>query len=428
VAKAKESSPPPASKTQEQTTEVQPRKEEEPEIPAIEQALKEGRYDQEFPYVPLSAMNPAPYNPRNMSPQALEALSNSLENYGLVQPLIWNKRSGNLVGGHQRFKILKQRGVKEVKTCIVDLDEVDEKALNITLNNPEVQGTFDTSTLKKLIASIKSKKTKAQFKNSGLEALENQQELFEGGVKKAKEEEAKTAQTSNEPPVDLSYIAPPLRGLAVPINSLKPDPNNVRTHDDKNRLAVRNSLSKFGQLRPIVIHKKMVMAGNCTWEEMKALGLTHIAAVVADHLSIEEMVAFGIVDNKSAQLAGTDFKKLGDVFRTMEEQWLPLTGFSEHEIQPLLAAEWKPPAPNENADNDPQSQIPETQGQARARQFDLTEEATEMLKRTIEFIGAESASEGVMILCEHYVKCIRQQLRSGSSVQSDAPVGSGDPS
>jgi ParB-like chromosome segregation protein Spo0J len=367
-------------------------------IPQIAKDLDESRFDREFPYIPLTAMNPAPYNPRVISAEAMTALSHSLESYGLVQPLVWNKRSGNLVGGHQRFKLLQQQGVKEVKTCVVDLDETEEQMLNISLNNPALQGEFSAKALRSVIDSIKKKKSKKEMVESGLVTLETQIPLFEEDVRNA----TRPVPTEiPEEPVDLSYIVPSLRGLAIPINSLKPDKGNVRIHSDRNRLAVRESISKFGQMRPIVAYKNTVMAGNCTWEEMKGLGYKHVAAVRIDHLTPAEMVAFGIVDNKSAELAGNDFKKLADTFRNMDDELLLFTGFAPYEIQPLLAAEWKPPAPTEgeqaDAINNPEA--PQTH-----RSFTLPIAVANLLGATVLTI-CNNLAEGIQIICEHYVSC-----------------------
>ena len=54
--------------------------------------------------IPFSKVNPAPYNPRiDLQPEDPEykKLEKSIEEFGLVQLLVWNKRTGNLVGGHQ---------------------------------------------------------------------------------------------------------------------------------------------------------------------------------------------------------------------------------------------------------------------------------------------------------------------------------------
>ena len=167
-------------------------------LPEVAQSLHENAFDLEFPYVPLSAMQPAKYNPREISDEALEALANSLKSFGLVQPLVWNKRTGNLVGGHQRYKVLLKEGVKEAKTCIVDLDDTEEQMLNITLNNPALQGEFNMKMLSDLVKVLKSKKSAADFKSSGLEALAKQMPLFDGVKETAAADQPKKKLSAEE--------------------------------------------------------------------------------------------------------------------------------------------------------------------------------------------------------------------------------------
>lgn len=92
--------------------------------------------------VHISALKAAPYNPRTISKEALAGLQASLQRFGLVQPIIVNKRSGNVVGGHQRLKALQAAGEREVQIIEVDLPITEEKALNVTLNNPAIAGVF----------------------------------------------------------------------------------------------------------------------------------------------------------------------------------------------------------------------------------------------------------------------------------------------
>jgi hypothetical protein len=93
--------------------------------------------------VKLSEMSPAVYNPRAMKEEARDGLSNSMKSFGILQYIVWNKRTGNIVGGHQRYDILKKEGVDEVEAIVVDLDDENEVALNATLNNPEIQGQWN---------------------------------------------------------------------------------------------------------------------------------------------------------------------------------------------------------------------------------------------------------------------------------------------
>jgi len=105
--------------------------------------------------VPISQIKPAAYNPRkDLKPgdPDYEALRRSVERWDLVEPLVWNARSGNLVGGHQRLKILQQLGHTEADVSVVDLDEPDEKALNLALNR--IQGAWDQDRLAGLLKGL----------------------------------------------------------------------------------------------------------------------------------------------------------------------------------------------------------------------------------------------------------------------------------
>lgn len=63
--------------------------------------------------VPISLLNAAPYNPRkDLQPgdPEYQKIARSIEKYGCVEPIIWNEKTGNVIGGHQRLKVL---GVRE---------------------------------------------------------------------------------------------------------------------------------------------------------------------------------------------------------------------------------------------------------------------------------------------------------------------------
>jgi ParB-like chromosome segregation protein Spo0J len=65
--------------------------------------------------ISISRINPAPYNPRlDLQPgdSEYEKIRRSLDTFGCVEPLVWNERTGHLVGSHQRFKVLRENGEK----------------------------------------------------------------------------------------------------------------------------------------------------------------------------------------------------------------------------------------------------------------------------------------------------------------------------
>ena len=92
----------------------------------------------------------APYNPRIMDPKSKKRLKQAIAKHGLVAALTWNKRTGNLVGGHQRLEqldALEKNKDYELTVCVVDVDEREEAALNVQLNNPSMQGAWDLDKL-----------------------------------------------------------------------------------------------------------------------------------------------------------------------------------------------------------------------------------------------------------------------------------------
>lgn len=93
----------------------------------------------------IADLIPAPYNPRQSTAKQEKHLKESLEKFGLVEPIIFNKQTGYIVGGHFRVRELKKLGIKEVECVIVDLNEADEKELNIRLNANT--GSWDWDTL-----------------------------------------------------------------------------------------------------------------------------------------------------------------------------------------------------------------------------------------------------------------------------------------
>ena len=104
----------------------------------------------------IADLIPADYNPRkDLQPgdREWEKISDSLENFGLVEPLVYNERSGRIVGGHQRAKILAYQGQTEAMVSVVDLDDEAEKILAAKLNR--VQGFWDSRKLAELLTEIK---------------------------------------------------------------------------------------------------------------------------------------------------------------------------------------------------------------------------------------------------------------------------------
>lgn len=103
----------------------------------------------------LAGCNPAPYNPRkDLKPgdPEYERLKKSIQAFDYIDPIIVNRRTARIVGGHQRYKILRELGYTEAVVSVVDLDETQEKALNVALN--KTGGTWDEEALASLLEEL----------------------------------------------------------------------------------------------------------------------------------------------------------------------------------------------------------------------------------------------------------------------------------
>lgn len=126
---------------------------------------------------------PADYNPRRAIKKGSKLwkdLEASIEEFGFVQPVIWNQRSGRIVGGHQRITVLQARGVTEVETVIVDLDDTAEKKLNILLNRVG-EGNWHPEKLRDVLGELKST---VDLESLGFTALDLASIMRKSGSKK----------------------------------------------------------------------------------------------------------------------------------------------------------------------------------------------------------------------------------------------------
>ena len=133
----------------------------------------------------ISDLIPAPYNPRQSTAKQEKHLKESLEKFGMVEPIIFNKQTGYIVGGHFRVRELKKLGIKEIECVIVDLNEADEKELNIRLNANTGSWDWDTLANDWDVADLEAWGLDIpQFDNEAeeLEASEDDYEMPEGGL------------------------------------------------------------------------------------------------------------------------------------------------------------------------------------------------------------------------------------------------------
>ena len=103
-------------------------------------------------HVDPAELTPADYNPRSISEHQAEALKRSLDRWGFVEPIVANKRTGRIVGGHQRLDGALALALPKVPVHWIDVDESSEKALNIALN--KISGDWDEDLLGKLLADL----------------------------------------------------------------------------------------------------------------------------------------------------------------------------------------------------------------------------------------------------------------------------------
>jgi ParB-like chromosome segregation protein Spo0J len=129
-----------------------------------------------------------------------------------------------------------------------------------------------------------------------------------------------------------------LRIETVNINSLTPDPANARKHDEKNLQAIAHSLEKFGQRKPIcVTPDSIVVAGNGTLEAAKSLSWTEIViARTPVGWSWEQIRAFALADNRTAELAEWDDKVLADQLLELDANGWELEQLGFESLQPPL--------------------------------------------------------------------------------------------
>jgi DNA modification methylase len=122
----------------------------------------------------------------------------------------------------------------------------------------------------------------------------------------------------------------------VPIDDLTPDPANARKHGERNLSAIIDSLRAFGQQKPIVVDRRgVVIAGNGTLEAAKRLGWEEIA-VVRTELDPTQATAFGIADNRTAELAEWDEDVLVSLLDSLDDETRDLLHFDEKELEAMV--------------------------------------------------------------------------------------------
>jgi ParB-like chromosome segregation protein Spo0J len=140
---------------------------------------------------------------------------------------------------------------------------------------------------------------------------------------------------------------PSLKIETVLVESLAFDPNNARKHSDANLSAIAQSLKEFGQRKPIVVtNDNVIVAGNGTVEAAQMIGLKNVDVVrVPKNWSAEQVKAFALADNRTAELAEWNEQVLSAQLLELQESGLDIEqlGF---EVTPV--ADFDPVSEEEN--------------------------------------------------------------------------------
>jgi hypothetical protein len=130
----------------------------------------------------------------------------------------------------------------------------------------------------------------------------------------------------------------------IPIDALRPNPRNARTHSRKQIRLIAASIRKFGFLNPVLVDDtNMVLAGHGRLEAARLEGLDGAPVLRFGHLTKAEKRAYLIADNKIAEQAGWDREmlaiELGELIDLLPAEGLDVsvTGFEAAEVDLLLA-------------------------------------------------------------------------------------------
>ena len=262
-----------------------------------------------FPVMKVLArdLQGADYNPRTISDDHLGGLKASTSKFGLVQPIIWNKCTQRLVGGHQRLKILEPEEHTDV--IVVDLPLEEEKVFNVVLNNFNIQGEFSSS-ITELLEGI-------QVELPDLSGAMNLDALLG------------------------DFKGPSYKTELVELASLKPHPKNYRKHPKEQVAQIAESIKLHGFYRNIAVAKDgTILAGHGVTEAARYLKLKKIPVKRLD-LDPDEPRALKLVagDNELGRLAEVDDEALANLLREVvgdDPEELFGTGFDDDSYKTLL--------------------------------------------------------------------------------------------
>jgi ParB family chromosome partitioning protein len=190
----------------------------------------------------------------------------------------------------------------------------------------------------------------------------------------------------------------------VPLGSISFDPANTRKHSRRNLDAIKASLRRFGQQKPIVVDAKgIVLAGNGTLAAATELGWSEIQ-IVRTALAGVDATAFGIADNRTAELAEWD-ENLGDVLASLEAEDFPLAeiGFTPEDLKKFEIAETEMPELSRE-DRAPFQQKTFTLHDNQAKLVDEAIEAAKKVGGGASLENENSNGNALAFICAEFLK------------------------
>ncbi len=205
-------------------------------------------------------------------------------------------------------------------------------------------------------------------------------------------------------------IAPALKGLIVPIDSLVFDPVNARLHPERNLEAIKHSLNLYGQVKPVVVRKATmhIVAGNGTMEAARALGWTKLAASIVDMTEVEA-AGYGLADNRTAELAKWDFEVVAQLDKLLQAAGEDPVGWSQDELEVLRCADWTPPTITDGEDGFGSSGTEEKNPLVvgfTPDQYEIVGKAVSILQ---EQDGELDQAGALLTICRHWLTSLSAQ-------------------
>jgi ParB-like chromosome segregation protein Spo0J len=199
----------------------------------------------------------------------------------------------------------------------------------------------------------------------------------------------------------------------VPIADLVADPKNSRVHSEKNIGAIKGSLSRFGQRKPIVVGKdNVVLAGNGTLQAASELGWEKIWCVFARDLEGYEATAYSLADNRTSELATWDYEGLSEDLKLLADKDFDLLsiGWDEHELEPLFEAKFESPGEEEDSEDDLKVKDLDDQEEEENKKVKFSDSNWQIIKDAVVKMRSKSedvdlpSQDAIALICSEWLE------------------------